>query len=462
MKKILFLFALLLLPAGLAAQNPVACFMEGSAFRTQFNPAFAPVRGYVNLPVAGALDFSMGNSLALEDFFFRRGSAYVTLLDPAVSAGEALRSIRDRNTLSAEMRMNVVGFGKYAANGKHFWSVDINLRADTEFCLPGSMVRFVKQGHDGAIRNLGFSFDSYLDAGFGYSFPLLGDKLYVGAKAKLVVGLARMKLDYDRIDVALQEDRWAVEAEGILDAHLPGIRIEHQYDSHHRPYYALDELTFSTRHIEPAGYGFAVDLGAVYEILPDLKASLAVVDLGFIGWTRSASVRGRSSVSEEYTGIVVENGETLSSPDFSFKDLTHFDRIDGASSTRMLYATMNAGAEYALWKHRVVFGLLYQARFRDYRTLHSLTGSVNFSPVRWFTLSGSYTVGSCGGSLGLALNLCPGWINFFLATDVLTGRLSSQYVPVSRRSAHVTFGLGFPLGKRGLRLREYAGAKVAR
>ena len=462
MKKIPFLFALLLLPAGLAAQNPTACFMEGSTFRTQFNPAFAPVRGYVNLPVAGALNVSMGNTVALDDFFFRHGSAYVTLLDPAVSASEALRGIRDRNTLSADVRMNVVGFGKYTANGKRFWSVDINVRADAEFSLPGSMVRFVKQGHDGAIRDLGFSFDSYLDAGFGYSFPLLGDKLYVGAKAKFIVGLARMKFNYDRIDVALQEERWAVEAEGTLDAHLPGFEIGSHDDGDRRPYYDLTALDLSARRFAPAGYGFAVDLGAVYEILPDLKASLAVVDLGFIGWARSASVRGRSSFAEEYTGIVVENGETLSSPDFSLDNLTRFERIDGASGTRMLSATMNVGAEYALWRHRVVFGLLYQSRFRDYRTLHSLTASANFSPVGWCTLTGSYTVGSCGGSLGLALNLCPGWINFFLATDILTGRLSSQYVPVTRRTAHVTFGLGFPLGRRGLRLREYAGAAVRR
>ena len=44
MKKIYTLIAAALLATGAAAQNPTAYFMEGSTFRSQFNPAFAPQR----------------------------------------------------------------------------------------------------------------------------------------------------------------------------------------------------------------------------------------------------------------------------------------------------------------------------------------------------------------------------------------------------------------------------------
>ena len=53
MKKTYLLLAALFLATSLAAQNPTAYFMEGSTFRSQFNPAFAPLRGYINLPVIG-------------------------------------------------------------------------------------------------------------------------------------------------------------------------------------------------------------------------------------------------------------------------------------------------------------------------------------------------------------------------------------------------------------------------
>ena len=50
MKKTYAFLATLLLASGVAAQNPTAYFMEGTTFRSQFNPAFAPLRGYVNIP----------------------------------------------------------------------------------------------------------------------------------------------------------------------------------------------------------------------------------------------------------------------------------------------------------------------------------------------------------------------------------------------------------------------------
>lgn len=55
MKKIYTLIAAALLATGAAAQNPTAYFMEGSTFRSQFNPAFAPLRGYVNIPAIGGV-----------------------------------------------------------------------------------------------------------------------------------------------------------------------------------------------------------------------------------------------------------------------------------------------------------------------------------------------------------------------------------------------------------------------
>ena len=64
-----------------------------------------------------------------------------------------------------------------------------------------------------------------------------------------------------------------------------------------------------------------------------------------------------------------------------------------------------------------------------------------------------------GGAVGLALNLCPNWINFYLATDVLTSKHTPQWVPIKQSSMNVTLGLGIPIGKaepphRGLRPRR--------
>lgn len=60
-----------------------------------------------------------------------------------------------------------------------------------------------------------------------------------------------------------------------------------------------------------------------------------------------------------------------------------------------------------------------------------------------------------GGAVGLALNLCPNWINFYLATDVLTSKHTPQWVPIKQSSMNVTLGLGIPIGKRSHRIAAY-------
>ena len=339
MKRFHILLAALLFAAGAAAQNPTAYFMEGSTLRMQFNPAFAPHRGYVNVPGAGGADFGLNSSLALDDILYPRDGQLATLLDPSVTTAEALRNIHDRNTLHAGGRVNLLGFGSYTVNRKHFWSFGIDLRVDAAANIPGKLLEFMKRGTDGAIRGLALNFDTYVDAGFSYSFPLLNDRLYIGAKAKFVMGLARMRMAVERMDVTLHDDRWAVDARTALDANIPGTRVDYRYDDDGRPYFGIGDIEPFANGFKPAGYGFAADLGATYDVLDELQVSLSVTDLGFIGWNRESSIRGHSETSAEYTGIVVENDEVSMSPDFSFDELTRFRPGDPEAGVRMLQAT---------------------------------------------------------------------------------------------------------------------------
>lgn len=54
----------LLLVAGVAHAQflRTSYFMEGSHYRMQLNPAMTPTRGYINIPVIGALNASVGSS----------------------------------------------------------------------------------------------------------------------------------------------------------------------------------------------------------------------------------------------------------------------------------------------------------------------------------------------------------------------------------------------------------------
>ena len=406
MKKIYTLIAAALLATGAAAQNPTAYFMEGSTFRSQFNPAFAPLRGYVNIPAIGGVNINVGGNIAVDNILFSRDGKLVTLLDSSVSAADALSGLKQNNLLGMDFRMNVIGFGAFTKNHKNFWSFDLNVRVNEDANLPYSLFEFIKLGKEGQIRNFGTSTDSYLEAAFSYSFPLMDDRLYIGIRGKFLAGLARAQVTYDRFDISLREDRWAVLTQGTLDLTAAGAKVETGPDSET---FEIGDLDFKPT--KPAGYGFALDLGATYDILPNLQASLAVNDLGFIGWSKNKNVTGYSAKELSFTGVTVTEDGT-ESPDFDI-DVLEFHKGAAKSVSRMLRASINAGLEYEVWRHKIGIGLLYTARVWEYKTLHNITGSVNFHPIRWFTVTGSYSViDNRGGAVGLALNLNPSWINF--------------------------------------------------
>ena len=401
MKKIYTLIAAALLATGAAAQNPTAYFMEGSTFRSQFNPAFAPLRGYVNIPAIGGVNINVGGNIAVDNILFSRDGKLVTLLDSSVSAADALSGLKQNNLLGMDFRMNVIGFGAFTKNHKNFWSFDLNVRVNEDANLPYSLFEFIKLGKEGQIRNFGTSTDSYLEAAFSYSFPLMDDRLYIGIRGKFLAGLARALVTYDRFDISLREDRWAVLTQGTLDLTAAGAKVETDPDSET---FEIGDLDFKPT--KPAGYGFALDLGATYDILPNLQASLAVTDLGFISWSKKNSVMGVSTQETEFTGATVPENASEPVPDFDL-EMLKFNQVDGRSTTKMLRASVNAGLEYEVWRHKIGIGLLYTARVWEYKTMHNITGSVNFHPVRWFTVSGSYSViDNRGGAVGLALNLC--------------------------------------------------------
>ena len=297
MKKLLYTLAAVLVCTGAAAQNPTLYFMEGVPLRSQMNPALAPQRGYFNIPVLGGLAVTAGGNTSLDHLLFRRDGRLVTLLSPSVSSADALSDLHSKNLVNADIRVNLLGFGAYTANRKHFWSFDLNLRTSVSTQFPYELFHFFKTGESAQVRNLGLSSDAYAEAGFNYSFPI-GEKFYVGARVKFLVGLARAKSYFTQFNVSLGENEWYAEAVGELEVNSNLLTIptrqEAGQDGVYRNYYQLDDMEFDAK-FKPAGYGAAFDIGATYEPIPNLLVSAAVNDIGFIAWNKASSMHGTVS-----------------------------------------------------------------------------------------------------------------------------------------------------------------------
>lgn len=457
MKKILLSILAVAAVASAAAQTQAAYFMEGTTFRNRFNPAFAPLRGYVNIPGLGGMSVSTDGTLSADALFKRDGRGSLSwILSSSVPARQALSGLdRGMNSLNASSSVNIFGFGMFTRNHKNFWSVDITAHVESGLDVPYSFFDFIKTGSSNSIRDMQICLDTYVDVGFNYSMPLT-DRLCVGARVKFLVGLGRAQMMIDRMDVSLRDDLWHATAAAHMDIYSNGSDVKVKENGE------FDSFEFGIG--GPAGYGAAIDLGAAYDVLDNLQVSLAVNDLGFISWSRGAAYNfATTSQSITFGGVDVDvEGDgaggvqtTAGDVDFSLEDMK-FMQGESRSSTRMVRATVNAGVEYEVWRHKVGLGLLYHARMGGYKSSHNLTASVNFHPVRWFTLTPSYTFNNNSAhAVGLALNLCPSWINFFLATDMLLSRHGRYFIPYKQSRMNFTFGLGVPVGRRSFRIDEY-------
>lgn len=448
-----------------AAQVRTAYFMEGTTYRSQFNPAFAPTMGYVNFPLVGlgGLNFNLDGTLSVNDLLKKRPDGKLaTIFSSAFSQKEAFSGLnKSNNSFNLNTNINLIGFGAYAKNHKTFWSVDANLHLEAAFDIPFDFFDFARNISTNGKSSYDFSkfqlmTQAYMDVGFNYSMPIT-DKLYVGARAKFLVGLARANANITRFDLDLNENHWNVAAQAEMDLYLKGATVGRGG--------TIDDMKIDGIPV-PSGYGFAVDLGATYNVLKNLQVSLAVNDIGFISWANRINFKtDEAGIDFSGMGIDIYKDETgkvttsTSGTDLSFDNLNlNASDIGKGGRATSLRATINAGVEYDMWNHRVGFGLLYHARVGLYKSSHNLTASVNYHPCYWFTLSPSYTFNNnSGGAVGLALNLSPRGFNFFLATDLLLSKLAKPYfIPYKQDRMTFTLGMGFNIGRRGYRIAEYA------
>ena len=167
-----------------AQQIRTSYFMQSSTARTTMNPAYRPERGYVSIPVLGAVGASYGtNGIAVDNFIYPKNGETVTFMDNSVNTESFLNGLKDENQVNMDFGTQVLSGGWYA--GKGFWTVDVSIKGLANIRAPKTLFEFMKKGNGSQstydIRNIRAYAEAYLETGVGYSRPIT-DKLTVGGK----------------------------------------------------------------------------------------------------------------------------------------------------------------------------------------------------------------------------------------------------------------------------------------
>ena len=443
------------LPIAAAAQVRTSYFMEGSTFRTDLNPALTPTRGYINFPFLGGIGVELNNNfLSIGNMLYPTNNGLVTFMHKSVDRNDFLKRLPNNNTLQFSLSEQLIGFG--AHTNRFFWSFGVNIKADASVNIPKqffSLVTNLGQGNY-SMDNMSVGLNAYVETYIGAAIPIK-EIATVGFRVKGLVGAASAVARINNTTISVTDDAVTARLNGELTGSFP---LANSNLPAGEPV-SLDDLILSD--VDPGtivdnadNAGVAVDLGAEVRLLDDhLRVSAAVTDLGFISWNEAAVVRGTVGGAFGYEGIDLSTQEAkISKEDFEFRSAgSKGDYI------QRMNCSLNIGAEYAILRNHISFGLLSHTQFCQTFTHSELTASVNFKPVNWLTATFSHTFLNKNqpGVFGFAFNLHPAGLNIFLGADFIdlkfahatTASGGQLLLPLRQRSVNLNFGFGFSLGR---------------
>lgn len=462
MKKIKYMIAvgvLSLASTVATAQNlKSGYFNEGFLYRHDLNPALGNDQSYVGIPVLSNLNITLNSNVGVDNFLYNVDGKTTTFLNPKVSESKFLSGIKDKNKITEDLKVQILGAGFKSWGGYN--TVELNVRQNLGLTLPGSIFRLAKEGLENKtynISDMNAHADAYAELAFGHSRQI-DEKLRVGAKVKVLLGIGNIDADFDKASLTLGKDGWSGVTNAKIQTSLSKMAYktettERGAEGEKQPHTYVNDVDIDGVGI--AGFGLGFDLGAEYKYDQNWTFSAALLDLGFIGYSKNyvASTNGDRRVN---------SGDHLFSfddkADNSFEreadrflaDIAELyelqDNGNTGGRTRALAATMNLGAQYRPdFYNKMTFGLMNSTRMGKYGWT-DFRLSANVAPVKAFSASATFSVGTYGTSFGWLLNAHPTGFNFFIGMDHTLGKLAKQGLPLSGR-ANLNIGFNIPFGQ---------------
>lgn len=422
-------------------------FLDGNNMRNTLNPALTPDHGFVTFPALGGINVTANSNIGLGAIMTPRGNEMVTFMHESISSEDALSKFKKTNIIEANVDLNILTVGFKAWKGIN--TVGISVRSMSGVYLPKTLFEFLKNGQ-GMTGTTEYDFTdvkaksmNYVEVALGHSHNI-GKKITVGAKVKVLLGGAYAEAHADDVRISMSDNRWFIKQNSSLIA-SKGINLISD---------GTGEITdVDFKNFGVAGFGGAIDLGAVYKINKNATVSLAVTDLGLISW-KNCSYATNKNKTFEFTGF--DNIAIEDNPDGSnnfddaadevwqnLKGLVKYNTDGSKGKTTALYTTIRAAGEYGILNNKISFGLLASVRLGAPVTWTEGMLTANFRPAKWFNAAINGSISNVRSSVGAVLNFHPKAVNFFIGGDYLLAKYSKQVIPVDAAKLNIGMGLSF-------------------
>ena len=428
-------------------------FLDGSFTRYQLNPALTPERGYLAFPVLSNFQFEADSSVGLSNFLYESKSdpnKLTTFMSSEVNKDDFLNALPSVSKIKFGMDMDLFSLGFYGFQGMN--TLNVKFRNSININLPKELFSFMKASlsdGDYLIEDININSYTYLEMALGHSHKI-NSNLTIGARLKLLVGGYYMDANVDQISAKISGDSWRVNANAIVKVAAPGLKPIYKTGTEKE----IEDFDYDFDGFD--SYGFAMDLGAVYdisELVEGLQLSASLTDLGLISWNMMTAATNNTEdvVFNGFSNYDVTGDEedpTMDNLEEDFKNLVKIYDQGSKKEKVKLDATFRLGAEYSMFfADWISVGELFTVRsginkFSEART------SLVLAPSKWFDMTGNVAFSSYGTAYGFMINLHPVGFNLFFASDCLKAKVNPQFIPTEEFWTNVTFGIIMPIGRR--------------
>lgn len=449
-KYITLLTLLFLLVPRMKAQVPTSLyFMDNLPQSSMLNPAFDPsYKFYFGMPIINGVNVNVSSDIGFNDVY-NDGNFF---WNSAQDFTDFANNLPKTSFLSAEFNTSALNFGFAVDEG--YFHFSFNQRADMRFGVPQDLFKMndLTINHD--LSGLEFQTKMYNEFAVGYSRKI-NDKLVVGGKLKYLAGLANAALTFTKFDITTTEEEWGFDVDGDIRTSGP-FKIATDADGLPQD---VDVNEFNTvSDFISAGVtntqnpGFGIDLGVEYQIIPKLKLSASLIDLGRISWKENASTINYTAgySFKGFTDLVVVEGGGISMNDDIVSALGDSieNSFSGATIPGVYSSTLSPklfiAAEYE-FTNSLSVGFISKTKFISDEVRQNFIFNANANLRHVLTLGLNYNMGvnsqsSYGGVIGLRLS--PFYI--YLASDILPSYKRNGMTLVSEGEAPVTVPIGLP------------------
>ena len=467
MKKFLIILCLTCISQLLWAQDGITLhFMRLNPYSTYSNPSvFLPYTGHVGMPAVSNINAALINTSAqYKTLFGTNQDGTIT----TIQLGKFADQLSKRgNALNCNIALNIIDFGFNIKNLRFDFSY--RFRFDEYLTYNKDMIALPAHGNmqyanagQTARPEFRATLNAYQEISLGIQAEI-SPKLYIGARPKILFGLAHVKTRNAHASLYTNPDDYSLLLNYNLDTYFScAIPYHITSDSTDIFDFQFDPDDFRNQWQNAfKNVGAAIDLGFTYRFNNHWGLAASVLDLGFIRWkTNNSRIYGHSSGNYDedgsflFEGLTDEDLAMLKENPQAFKKtiLGYFplEYQQTSEYTSALSGRFMIEGYYNLAKHHR-FSALFQGRIVNKQFMPSFTVAWDGNFLDIFDLCVSYTLSKQSYSnigVGIGFNL---WVfQIYAATDNILGFCNSkspQRSILNARNANLQVGIVFDWGK---------------